>query len=68
MKRIFTPSISREGKWYVAQALEVDMASEGESIHESLDNLREALQLHFEPSVPTSAPQLRRIEVEVATG
>ncbi len=68
MKRIFTPSISREGKWYVAQALEVDMASEGESVHELLDNLREALKLHFEPSVPTSAPQLRRIEVEVATG
>ena len=68
MKRVFTASISKEGDWYVAQALEADVASQGESVKESLDNLREALELHFEPPVPTSAPQLHRIEVESAAG
>ena len=68
MKQIFTASITREGDWYVAQALEVDVASQGESVDASLDNLREALELHFEDPLPTSVPQLHRIEVEAAAG
>ena len=66
MKRTFTASVCREGEWYVAQALETDVASQGETFDEALDNLREALELHFEPPVPTVSPQIRRIEVEVA--
>lgn len=68
MKRVFTASVSKEGRWYVAQALEADVASQGESVDDALANLREALELHFEPPVPTAEPQLRRIEVEVAAG
>ena len=64
MKRVFTASITREGDWYVAQALEVNVASQGESVEASLENLREALELHFEDPLPTSAPQLHRIELE----
>ena len=55
MKRVFTARVCKEGDWYVAQALEVDVAGQGESIDDALDNLREALELHFEPPVPTSA-------------
>ena len=68
MKQVFTASIWKEGQWYVAQALEADVASQGESVDEALANLREALELHFEPPVPSAAPDLRRIEVEVAAG
>ena len=49
MKREFTASVTQEGAWYVAQALEVDVASQGESVEEALENLREALTLYFEP-------------------
>ena len=66
MKQVFTASVYREGEWYVAQAVEVDVASQGESADEALENLREALELHFEPPVATHSPQMRRIEVEVA--
>lgn len=66
MKREFNASVCKEGDWYVAQALEVDVASQGETFDEALVNLREALELHFEPPVPTVAPRIRRIEVEVA--
>ena len=66
MKREFTASVRKEGEWYVAQALDVDVASQGETFDEALVNLREALELHFEPPVSTVAPQIRRIEVEVA--
>ena len=68
MKRVFTASVWQEGPWFVAQALETDVASQGESIDEALTNLREALELHFEPPIPSSAPDLRRIKVEVAAG
>ncbi|MDZ8110171.1 MAG: type II toxin-antitoxin system HicB family antitoxin [Nostoc sp. DedQUE12a] len=48
MKRTFTASVWQEGKWFVAQCLEVDIASQGESEAEALANLTEALALHFE--------------------
>lgn len=65
MKRVFTASVSKEGEWYVAQALDADVASQGESVDEALANLREALELHFEPPLPTLAPQIRLVEAEV---
>ena len=68
MKRTFTASVYREDDAYVAQALEVDVASQGESVDDALANLREALELYFEPPVATVAPQIHRIEVEVPAG
>ena len=56
MKRVFTASVSKEGKWYVAQAVDIDVASQGQSVDEALANLREALELHFEPPVATQSP------------
>ena len=65
MMREFAASVWQEGDWYVAQALEVDVASQGESEEEALENLREALELHFEAPVATLLPQVHTIEVEV---
>lgn len=45
-----TAIVRREGALYVAQCVEVDVASQGESIESALENLREALELHFEDS------------------
>ncbi len=45
----FTASIWQEDGWFIAQCLEVDIASQGESEEEALVNLGEALELHFEP-------------------
>ncbi len=49
MKREFKAGISREGDWFVAQCLEVDVASQGPTEEQALANLEEALALHFEP-------------------
>jgi predicted RNase H-like HicB family nuclease len=65
MKRPFAATVWREGKWYVSQCLEVDIASQGETEDEALANLAEALELHFEPPQATRAPAVRLIEVEV---
>ena len=57
MKQEFAASVSMDGEWYVAQALDIDVASQGLSVEDALANLREALELHFEPPVPTVVPQ-----------
>ena len=66
MKRAFTARITRESDLYVAQALEVDVASQGVSADDALANLREALELHFEPPVATDPPVMRTLEIEIA--
>ena len=65
MKRPFAATVWREGKWYVSQCLEVDVASQGESEEEALDNLKEALELYFETPRASRPPDVRMIEVEV---
>ena len=66
MKKTMTAYLTQEEGWYVAQCLEVDVASQGESEAEALANLREALHLHFEPPLATELPLLRSVEVELA--
>lgn len=65
MKRTFTASVWQEGSWFVAQCLEVDIASLGETETEALANLGEAISLHFEPPQATITPQIKTLEVEV---
>lgn len=66
MTRDFNAAIVKEGEWYVAQCLEVDVASQGRSEAEALENLNDALRLHFTPPVATVLPKVRRIELELA--
>lgn len=66
MKQTFSASILQEGEWVIAQCIEVDVASQGETEEEALANLRDALELHFSPPMATVAPQVRTVEVEVA--
>lgn len=49
----------KEGKYYVAQCLNVDVSSFGETKKEALANLDEALELYFED---IKAPQVVRVE------
>ncbi|MBN3899405.1 MULTISPECIES: type II toxin-antitoxin system HicB family antitoxin [unclassified Nostoc] len=65
MKRTFTASVWQEGNWFVAQCLEIDIASQGQTETETLANLEEALSLHFEPPVATIIPQIKTLQVEI---
>lgn len=44
----FTSKITKEEKWYVAQCLELGVASQGKTIEESKANLKEAVELYLE--------------------
>ena len=48
MKQAFTARFYQEDSWFVAQCLEVDVASQGITKSEALSNLQEALELYFE--------------------
>ncbi len=65
MKQKFYVGVCQENKWFVAQALGVDVASQGTTVEESLENLKESLELHFEPPTVVSRPQIYEVEVEV---
>lgn len=66
MTRTFTASATLEEGWFVAQCLEIDVASQGESEQEAVANLKEAIELYVDPPTATSAP--RRVPVEIKLG
>ncbi|WP_017808343.1 type II toxin-antitoxin system HicB family antitoxin [Leptospira alstonii] len=66
MRRFFTASVWQEDSLFVAQCLEVDIASQGETQEEALANLREALELHFETPIATILPEIRKFQAEVS--
>jgi len=52
-------TIWKEGKYYVSQCLNVDVASFGTTKKEALVNLEEAIELYLEN---TNTPKLTKIE------
>lgn len=65
MKRKFTASVWQEGEWFIAQCLEVDVASQGENEKEAIINLSEAIELYYETPVATLAPTVHKLQVEL---
>ena len=63
MIRQLTVIIEREGDGYVALCPEFDIASQGDSVTEARDNLKEALELFFE--VASAAEIKERLHTEV---
>ena len=58
-----TAVIEREGDGYVSLCPALDIASQGDTVEESRDNLREAVQLFWEESSPSEIE--RRLHGEV---
>lgn len=72
MQKQLTAIIEREGDGYVALCPEVDISSQGGSIEEARENLREALELFFETASSSEIQQrlhedvyVTRVEVAV---
>jgi len=60
-----TAIIEREGDGYVSLCPELDIASQGNSVEQARDNLREALELFFETASPEEIEQRLHDEVFV---
>ncbi len=52
-----TAVITRDGDWYVARCLEVEAVSQGETVEESLANLRDVVEVYLEISGPPGHPR-----------
>ncbi|MBA3494479.1 MAG: type II toxin-antitoxin system HicB family antitoxin [Gammaproteobacteria bacterium] len=65
MEKQLTAIIEREGDGYVSLCPELDIASQGGTIEEARDNLREALELFFEFAPPDEIKQRFHEEVYV---
>ncbi len=61
----FTAIVQKEGDMYVAKCPEVGTVSQGKTIEDAIDNLREATQLYLEefPKPKNSKPILTTFEV-----
>ncbi len=59
-ERLFTAIIEREDDTYVALCPELDIASQGGSIENALENLREAVDLFLQAADPKEAQERRR--------
>jgi predicted RNase H-like HicB family nuclease len=60
-----TAILKREGDGYVALCPELDVASQGETVNEARENLREALDLFVETASPAEVGERMRNEVYV---
>ena len=73
MTRKLTAIIEREGNGYVSLCPELDIASQGDSVEQARDNLKEALELFFETASKEEIKERLHSEVfvtqvEVAIG
>jgi predicted RNase H-like HicB family nuclease len=57
MVRRLTAFIEQEGNGYVSLCPEMDIASQGDSVEQARDNLKEALELFFETASPQEIKQ-----------
>lgn len=69
MKRIHAV-VWKEDKWFVAKALEVEVASQGKNETDALNNLKEAVELYFEDQSevelnPVKQPKLQDLSIQV---
>ena len=66
MSKTFTIVIQKDNDWFVAKCLENSVASQGKTIDEVIDNLREAVALFYEDEALPSFPQTFVTTLEVA--
>jgi predicted RNase H-like HicB family nuclease len=65
----FTASFVKEGKWYVAHAVELGVVSQGKTIPEAQKNLQEAVELYLEDqpkkTISKETPLLTVLEANI---
>jgi len=64
-----TAAITREGTWWVARCLEVEVTSQGETFAGARANLAEALELYFDGGPALAAlksPIIAPVDIRIA--
>ena len=58
--------IQKEENWYVAKCIDNNVASQGKTIEESKENLKEALELYMQSEEPEQPKEMYITTLEVA--
>lgn len=58
--------IQKEENWYVAKCLDNNIASQGKTIEEAMQNLKEALELYIQDEEPVKPKEIFITTLEVA--
>jgi len=67
---LLTAIITKEGKWFVAKCAELGVVSQGKTIEEAQNNLKEAAELYLEKEtavkkdLPQKAPFITTFELK----
>ena len=56
--------VEKDGKWYVAHCAELHVTSQGLTIQESLNNLKEALELYIKHADAYELEHLKKAHAE----
>ena len=66
MTKLFTICIQKDDSWYIAKCLDNNVASQGGTIEEAIENLREAVALYYEDETLPILTQIFVTTMEVA--
>ena len=58
-----TVIIKKEEEWFVATCLENNIASQGKTLDEATENLKEAIALHYEDETKKTLPKNDQIYI-----
>lgn len=68
----FTALITKEEKWYVARCVDLGVTSQGKTIEEAQNNLKEAVELYIESfgteDLPENKGEIILYPLEVTVG
>lgn len=65
-KPIFTNVVWKEGEYFVAQCLNVDVSSFGKTYEEALHNLQEAIELYLEDAPKGSVTKIEMPSLSIS--
>jgi len=52
--------VEKEGRWYVAHGVEIQVTSQGRTKEKALENLREAVELYLEHAEPDELEHFKK--------
>ena len=66
MSIIFNVIIQKEENWYIAKCIDNSVTSQGKTVEEALENLKESLELFLQNEKPVKPKEIFVTTLEVA--
>jgi len=67
MKYRLSTVVSKEGNFYVAKGVEIELASQGKNVEEALENIKEAFELWIKHAEPSELKVFEKVQSPIMT-